>query len=91
MLPARLFGVDRDLGTVQPGKLADLTMVDGDPFTDFDALVRTVAVLRGGTPYETADLVAAFAPPSRRAATSEDWLEVGQLMRRDGCRDSGSL
>ncbi|MFF4350157.1 amidohydrolase family protein [Streptomyces sp. NPDC001530] len=89
VLPARLFGVDRDLGTVQPGKLADLTVVDGDPFTDFDTLVRTVSVLRGGTPYETADLVAAFEPASRRAATRDDWLEVGRLMRRDGCCDSG--
>ncbi|MFI6490109.1 amidohydrolase family protein [Streptomyces sp. NPDC050564] len=44
VLPARLFGVDRDLGTVEPGKLADLTVLDGDWFTDFDTLVRTVSV-----------------------------------------------
>ncbi|WP_369251634.1 amidohydrolase family protein [Streptomyces sp. R41] len=91
VLPARLFGVDRDLGTVEPGKLADLTVVDGDPFTDFDTLLRTVSVLRGGTPYETADLVAAFEPSSRPAATRDDWLEVGRLMRRDGCCGSESL
>ncbi|MFC7258617.1 amidohydrolase family protein [Streptomyces lutosisoli] len=29
--PARLFGVDRDLGTVEEGPLADLTVVDGVP------------------------------------------------------------
>lgn len=91
VLPACLFGVDRDLGTVEPGKLADLTVVDGDPFTDFDTLVRTVSVLKGGTPYETADLLAAFEPSSRRAVPRDDWLEVGRLMRRDGCCDSGSL
>ncbi|MFF1637489.1 amidohydrolase family protein [Streptomyces sp. NPDC058246] len=89
-LPARLFGLDGELGTVEPGKLADLTVVDGDPFTDFDTLVRTVSVLRGGTPYETADLVAAFEPSSRSAATRDDWLDVGRLMRRDGCCDPGS-
>ncbi|MFD7013289.1 amidohydrolase family protein [Streptomyces sp. NPDC059161] len=88
VLPARLFGLDRDLGTVEPGKLADLTLVDGDPFTDFDTLVRTTAVLRGGVPYSTADLVAAFQPHERHAATSHDWLEVGRLMRRDGCCDA---
>ena len=48
------------------------------------------AVLRGGVPYTTADLVAAFEPHERHAAArGEDWLEVGRLMRRDGCCDAG--
>ncbi|MFE4859077.1 amidohydrolase family protein [Streptomyces sp. NPDC056670] len=88
--PARLFGLDKDLGTVERGKLADLTLVDGDPFTDFDSLVRTTGVLRGGVPYTTADLVSAFQPHERHpAAKAEDWLEVGRLMRREGCCDAG--
>ncbi|MFI6686384.1 amidohydrolase family protein [Streptomyces sp. NPDC050485] len=89
VLPARLFGADGDLGTVERGKLADLTVVDGDPFTDFDTLVRTTAVLRGGVPYTTADLVGAFQPHERHAAAAAHWLEVGRLMRRDGCCDPG--
>ncbi|MBQ0855237.1 PD40 domain-containing protein [Streptomyces sp. BH-SS-21] len=93
VLPARLFGLEGDLGTVRPGRLADLTVVDGDPFTDFDTLVRTVAVLRGGVPYTTDDLVAAYEPVSapavRRAAQEVDWLEAGRLMRREGCCDAG--
>ncbi|MFI6492404.1 amidohydrolase family protein [Streptomyces sp. NPDC050564] len=31
VMPARLFGVDRDLGAVEEGRPADLTVVDGDP------------------------------------------------------------
>jgi imidazolonepropionase-like amidohydrolase len=89
VLPALLFGVADDLGTVEPGRLADLTVVDGDPFTDFDTLVRTVSVLRGGMPYTTEDLVAAYEPAARQAAGEDDWLEVGRLMRREGCCDSG--
>ncbi|MFE7276557.1 amidohydrolase family protein [Streptomyces sp. NPDC057623] len=90
LLPARAFGADADLGTVEEGKLADLTLVDGDPFTDFAELVRTVAVLRGGVLFEQSDLVGAFAASDaseaateRRAA--EDWLEVSRRMRREGC------
>ncbi|NEA98724.1 amidohydrolase family protein [Streptomyces sp. SID13726] len=88
LLPARAFGADADLGTLEEGKLADLTIVDGDPFTDFDTLVRTTAVLRGGVLFEQKDLVDAFAPTSRRRADSgEEWLEVSRHMRREGCCD----
>ncbi|MFF4502757.1 amidohydrolase family protein [Streptomyces sp. NPDC001401] len=88
VLPARLFGVDGDLGTVEKGRLADLTVIDGDPFTDFATLVRTVSVLRGGVPYTTEELIAAFEPPAGAAtAAEEDWLGMGRLMRRDGCCD----
>lgn len=59
-VPAAVFGAERDLGTLEPGKLADLAVVDGDPFTDFDSLVRVVSVLRGGTSYVTRELVEAF-------------------------------
>lgn len=58
--PARLFGVERDLGTVEPGKVADLTVVDGDPFTDFSRLPRTPLVLRDGIAHEQTDLVRAL-------------------------------
>ncbi|WP_075030084.1 hypothetical protein [Streptomyces mirabilis] len=56
-------------------------MVDGDPFEDFDTLVRTVSVLRGGTPCVTQELVAAFEPPSKvsasaSASASERWRDA---------------
>jgi imidazolonepropionase-like amidohydrolase len=38
---AELMGLDSDLGTVEPGKLADLVVVDGDPF-EFDTIGRRV-------------------------------------------------
>ncbi|MCX4881475.1 amidohydrolase family protein [Streptomyces sp. NBC_00847] len=92
VLPARLFGVDHDLGTVEEGRIADLTVIDGDPFTDFATLVRTVAVLRGGVPYTTEELVAAFDPPAQHTgAARDDWLETGRLMRRDGCCDGHGM
>ncbi|MEU7581334.1 amidohydrolase family protein [Streptomyces sp. NPDC041068] len=93
-LPARVFGADGDLGTLEVGKIADLTVVDGDPFEDFATLVRTEAVLSGGVLHRRRDLVAPFtgtAPlahgaPGAKAQTP--WRSVGALMRRDGCCDT---
>lgn len=91
LMPAQVFGADADLGTLEEGKLADLTVVDGDPFTDFSTLIRTSAVLRGGIPFEQADLVDAFESPSvRRHDPQQDWLEVSRQMRREGCCDPES-
>ncbi|QOV40272.1 PD40 domain-containing protein [Streptomyces ferrugineus] len=88
LLPARVFGADADLGTLEEGKLADLTVVDGDPFTDFATLIRTTAVLRGGALFERAELVDSYdAAPGRPAR--EEWLEVSRRMRREGCCDPG--
>ncbi len=48
---ARLIGVDRDLGTVEKGKYADLTAVPGDVLADI-SLVRHVSfVMKGGVVY----------------------------------------
>lgn len=35
-------------GTIEPGKLADLVLVDGDPVADIDALGRVVVVVKEG-------------------------------------------
>ncbi|MFE4583145.1 amidohydrolase family protein, partial [Streptomyces chartreusis] len=86
LLPARVFGADADLGTLQEGKLADLTVVDGDPFTDFATLIRTAAVLRGGVLFEQSDLVGDFGTDAGRHV-KEKWLEVSRRMRREGCCD----
>ncbi|MFG2138118.1 amidohydrolase family protein [Streptomyces sp. NPDC048650] len=91
-LPAKVFGAERDLGTLEVGKLGDLTVVDGDPFTDFASLVRIAAVLRGGRLFERRELVGSFpapaAPADRAARTAVDWLEVGRQQRRESCCDT---
>jgi imidazolonepropionase-like amidohydrolase len=45
---ARLLGVDEALGTVEPGKLADLVVVEGDPYAFADLGERIEQVWQGG-------------------------------------------
>jgi hypothetical protein len=41
-------GLSAQLGTIEPGRLADLVIVDGDPLEDIAELGRVEAVVRGG-------------------------------------------
>ncbi|RLK59513.1 amidohydrolase family protein [Actinokineospora cianjurensis] len=60
LLPARQLGVDKDLGTVEPGKLADLLIVTGDPTRDISALANVQWVIKNGTPRTVDDLLGPF-------------------------------
>jgi imidazolonepropionase-like amidohydrolase len=55
---AELFGMDADIGTVEEGKLADLTIFDRDPLSEPDVLAeaeRVRLVLKGGAVVKDAD------------------------------------
>jgi imidazolonepropionase-like amidohydrolase len=44
----RLHDDGETLSTLEPGKLADIIIVPGDPLTDLEAMGRVRAVLKGG-------------------------------------------
>jgi hypothetical protein len=46
-----------DAGTVEPGKLADLVVVDGNPLEDIRSTIRVRRVITNGRVFEVADLV----------------------------------
>ena len=48
ILNAKLFGWEDRLGSVEPGKLADIIAVAGDPLADIAALEEVVFVMKGG-------------------------------------------
>ena len=50
-LNAQALGMADSLGTVAPGKLADLIAVQGDPSRDIEALRRVVFVMKNGRVY----------------------------------------
>jgi imidazolonepropionase-like amidohydrolase len=45
---ATILGKQRDLGTIEPGKLADIIVVDGNPLYDITALAHVETVVKGG-------------------------------------------
>jgi imidazolonepropionase-like amidohydrolase len=45
---AELIGLAETLGTLEPGKRADLVAVDGNPLEDIEAVRRVVAVIKDG-------------------------------------------
>ena len=47
-LAAEALGLEGELGTVEPGKLADLALVEGDPFADMSAMANVRTVVKGG-------------------------------------------
>jgi imidazolonepropionase-like amidohydrolase len=53
---ARLMKRDHDLGSVAPGKLADLILVDGNPAERISDIRRTSLVIKDGNVYEVAAL-----------------------------------
>lgn len=45
---SRLAGLDEELGTVEPGKIADLVAVPGDPLADIRQMTKVSFVMKGG-------------------------------------------
>ena len=49
---AKLIGVEKDLGTVEAGKFADLVAVPGDPLADIKLMTNVTFVMKAGTVYK---------------------------------------
>jgi Tol biopolymer transport system component len=61
ILAAKAFGAANDLGTVEPGKLADLAFVDGDPLREIKDAAAVRFVMKEGKLYSLADLMKPFS------------------------------
>ncbi len=61
LLAAKAFGAGNDLGTVEPGKIADLALVSGDPLRDIKDAAPFRFVMKGGKLYSVSALMTPFA------------------------------
>lgn len=51
---AELLGKSDDIGTLEPGRFADIVAVDGDPLADIAVMEKVVFVMKGGEVYKSA-------------------------------------
>jgi imidazolonepropionase-like amidohydrolase len=49
---AKLIGVDKDIGTIEAGKFADLVAVPGDPVADIKLVMKPSFVMKAGVVYK---------------------------------------
>jgi imidazolonepropionase-like amidohydrolase len=54
---AKMLRRERQQGTVETGKLADLVILDADPLTDIKNIRRIHSVLKAGIFYDPAELL----------------------------------
>ena len=71
---ARALDLDDDLGSIQEGKLADFTIVRGDPLTDITATRDVLHVVKGGVVHDPAALLDSVRGTMGPASEAEaDW------------------
>jgi len=56
IVPARAMGVDKELGTIEAGKRADLILVKGNPLEDIHTIRNVEFVMTGGKMFKTGPL-----------------------------------
>ena len=63
---ARMLGREKELGTVEPGKAADLLILDANPLDDVANIRRIHRVIKGGVVHDPAQLLSAvrFTAPA---------------------------
>ena len=68
MNPARTLGLDRDLGSLEVGKLADLVVLDANPLDNIRNSEKVSHVMQGGRLYNAATLNEEVTGNRRRQA-----------------------
>lgn len=80
---AKMAFVDKDLGSVEVGKLADLAVVNGDPLQDLKAAANVQYVVKNGVVYSLAQILAPFKAPVQVAARRKAIVALQKICRQE--------
>lgn len=61
LVGARAAGQDKDMGSIEPGKLANFVVLAGDPIADIDNIEKIEMTVKRGREYRRADYIAPTA------------------------------
>lgn len=68
IVPAEMLGVASDLGSVEPGKIADLVFVEGNPLVDIRDASKVRKVMKSGRLYDIEELTSFPVAPGVKAS-----------------------
>jgi Tol biopolymer transport system component len=80
---AKIAYKDKDLGTVEVGKLADLTIVDGNPLEDLKFAAAVHYVVKNGVVYTLDQIIAPFKSPVQLAARRKALVTFDKACKQD--------
>jgi hypothetical protein len=83
---ARMSFRDKELGSVEVGKLADLTIVDGNPLDDLKYAAAVHYVVKNGVPYTLEQIVAPFKSPVQLAARRKALVAFDKACKEDSSK-----
>ncbi|MCW5935584.1 MAG: amidohydrolase family protein [Fimbriimonadia bacterium] len=80
--PAQFLGLEKTLGTIEKGKIADMVLLDANPLADINNTKRIAAVIQGGKLFDRASLDALLESVKKsmgsfRSATPSEFFWAG--------------
>jgi Tol biopolymer transport system component len=66
--PTKLLGIEKDLGSLEPGKLADMIFVEGNPLQNIEDAINVRMAMVNGILHTVEDIIAPFPTPGNHAA-----------------------